>query len=164
MGLNRVVDAHPPPTRGPGGVGRTPNPEAAAHAERWGSYNDAPPNFQPCDPNEFYHWYSCYGFYAPREFRQFVIPDTLSPEVQRHLTGGRMESVELYYGAGDTGYGVVHRHEYDPASPVGYRYTVATFKFYLCDHDVVHVRTVANCLNEYRCQRCGWTYQVDSSD
>jgi len=75
-----------------------------------------------------------------------------------------MSSVHLFYGAGETGYGLVHRYHYDKSSPVGYRYVLETYKFFLCDHDIKHVRTVANCLNEYTCTKCGWTYQVDSSD
>jgi len=50
-----------------------------AHEAKWGGYNSAPPNFQLCPSDEF-----CY---ADREFRQFVIPTTPSPEPVRIITG-----------------------------------------------------------------------------
>lgn len=33
-----------------------------------------------------------------------------------------------------------------------------------CVHDFKHHRNVGNCLNEYRCSKCGKTWTVDSSD
>jgi hypothetical protein len=131
-----------------------------AHEDKWGRYNDPPPNFQPCSANEFWHWHSMYGVYADREFRQFVVP------------GGPnkwMESVQLFYGAGDTGYGLFTTHKYVPSmsGPAKvhevYEYTPHFYKFYLCDHEVKHLRNVGDCLNEYTCTKCGWTYEVDSS-
>ena len=162
MTLCKITPAHLAPQRNALGH-LVPNAAQVEHEKKWGNYNYAPPNFQPCDPDEFWHWHSCYGFYADREFRQFVIPDVPRQEPTR-INDGRMETVSLFFGAGDTGYGLVHRHRYDPASPVGYRYDLLTYKFHICDHDVEHVRVVANCLNEHRCRKCGWTYQVDSSD
>lgn len=165
MSLNRVTEAHLRPELDPNGRGMTRVPSRDRHEKTWGAYNDAPPNFQPCDPNEFWHWYSLYGFYADREFRQFVIPDAPHPAPVRIMTGPKpMASVHLYFAAGNTGYGLVLKHHYDKNSPVGYRYEQLTYKFYLCEHDIEHIGTPANCLNRYCCRKCGWTYEVDSSD
>jgi DNA-directed RNA polymerase subunit RPC12/RpoP len=33
-----------------------------------------------------------------------------------------------------------------------------------CTHDYHYSRTVGRCLTEYKCRRCGTTYEIDSSD
>jgi len=129
--------------------------EREEHQAKFGGYNDPPPNFQPCDPDEFHHWFSSYGFFANREFRQFVVPGGPNKWV---------ESVYLYYGKGDAGYATFYTYEYSPESKAGYKYTVHYYKFYICDHEVKHTRNLGRCYNEYQCTKCGWTYAVDSSD
>ena len=33
-----------------------------------------------------------------------------------------------------------------------------------CAHEFAHEKNVGNCLNDYRCSKCGRVYQIDSSD
>lgn len=127
-----------------------PAAERAAHRAKWGSYNDPPPNLTRIEPSEFWAEFARYGFSERREFRLFVIPLEGEP--------AWIQSVHLLFGAGDAGFAITaasrdHGRTYEPKF----------YKFFLCEHAIEHVATTGNCLNRYRCSKCGWTYEVDSS-
>ena len=133
------------------------------HEEKFGGYSWCPPNFQPCEPGEFWSFFGSYGTVCPQEHRQFVLPDEVPTEkVHRAMGSKPMSSVHMFYGSGDKGYAVVVDYwDYDENKPVPY--VPRFFKFYLCDHEIKHTRNLGNCYNEYQCTKCGWTYNIDSS-
>lgn len=47
-------------------------------------------------------------------------------------------------------------------TPWPYSWEGVTANF--CGHDLEHIGTVANCLNRYRCLKCGAVHDIDSSD
>lgn len=47
-------------------------------------------------------------------------------------------------------------------TPWPYSWEAINAKF--CGHDYEHLATVANCLNRYRCRKCGAVHDIDSGD
>ena len=123
----------------------------------WGGYNDPPPNFQPCDPNEFWRAIQLYGFGDMMDFRQIHM-EKYKPLLSVHL-----------FWHGDHGYGISVEQKSVPTTN-GPTYSFQTtetpsfWKFYLCDHIWQHTRTLGRCWNEYKCTKCGKLQEIDSSD
>ncbi len=144
----------------------------AAHQAKFGGYNDAPPNFQPCPAEEFWRWFSSYVI-DMQEHRQFVIPDVPQARpvnIYDDATpkGKPISNVVLYFKHDDTGYGLVVN--YDRAlNP-----TPAFYKFFLCDHEWSEISGQeaqkrglyhgGSCFHVYECAKgCGMHHAVDSS-
>lgn len=115
------------------------------------------PNLQPLTQRQFAR--SKFSLYAPvRMFTGRVqLPDTAS---NRNLvclrTGGAAYALAPAFVMHDgTGYAVLCDHHTG---------RVRYYSFGQCAHPRRTRRTVGNCLNEYRCEDCGYTETIDSSD
>src|SRR6516164_5991304 len=73
--------------------------EAQAEHERvYGGFNDFPPNWKRCTPNEFWGKFNCYGIGEKVEYRQMH-------------TEGAIVMAHLFFYHDDTGLGLVHCYE-----------------------------------------------------
>jgi hypothetical protein len=125
--------------------------------EWMGRYNDPPPNFQRLeDPSEFWCLYGCYG--PGQIFFKQICPTKDIP------LDGRVLLVHLHLYSGDRGYGVSVEQKHDWKT--GKTTSTPTFwKFYRCDHNYHEIAGPNfRCYHTYKCERCGHTYSVDSSD
>jgi len=124
----------------------TETKEPADHAEKYGRYNDPPPNFKEITEGEFSRSY--FMTYSPEfvEWRQ--IRDD-SKKTFTHQT-----SIHLFYYYDGTGLGIVCEF---------WNNKVRYFKFALCEHEYTE-ENIRMCLHKYTCKKCGYSKTVDSSD
>ncbi len=125
-----------------------------AHHAKTGQYNEFPPNWREVDEKEYVQK-GMRRVYSPRmvEFRQVVmrgLPDDRNPEGRDYYHNLNLEWFH-------DGNGSAYTFDYWAGKM---RY----FFFATCEHTMAHVSRDGNCLNTYRCTKCGYTNQVDSSD
>lgn len=105
------------------------------------------PNMKPSDEKSFWSWRSFYTF--PMEIW-----------VGQIKINGEYANLMLYWlGHGqfiDGGFAVAVFRQYQ-------RERVEYFEWRACDHKF-NGRTIGNCRNEYTCEKCGKSYEIDSSD
>jgi hypothetical protein len=124
----------------------------AGWEEKWGGYNDFPPNWHEITEAEFAQ--SHFFIYSPDyvEFRQMF---------RKHDT---VVGATLYFMYDGVGYGIVHDY---------WGRKIHYYKFALCEHKFTEltqkecaqkgIQHFGNCYHVYRCTKCGFTNSVDSS-
>jgi hypothetical protein len=120
--------------------------EAQAEHERvYGGFNDFPPNWKRCTPNEFWGKFNCYGIGEKVEYRQMH-------------TEGAIVMAHLFFYHDDTGLGLVHCYENGKHRPP------LLYKFARCEHDMVAVHEKSYMhYHVSKCRKCGYERGVDSS-
>jgi hypothetical protein len=125
--------------------------------EKYGGYNDAPPNWREITMEEFARseWFT----YSPvaYEHRQFIIPDLEGKDIYH--------SVAMFYMQGGSGFAFTNEY---------WENKVRIFRFDLCVHDyhglsqeecrkrgIYHA---GMCYHVMECAKCGQIYAYDSSD
>ena len=121
--------------------------ELKEHEAKFGRYNDAPPNLSPCDPADF--WYRFMNFMPQlEEYRQM----RLDPKKQ-------LQAAKLFYYGADEGLAFLENYNYEEHKMDAPR----LFKFYICKHHWVEQPSRFMHLHEFKCDKCGAEYTVDSS-
>ena len=138
--------------------GFTTTAEMHKHAEKWGSYNSAPPGFKEITAEQF----AQSGFFTwckvAQEFRQLILTDEqqksmLSPV--RHCM-----SITLFYMNHGEHFGIANDYW---AKKVRY------FTFADCYHDWKEIsakeagKPAMNCYHYCKCTKCGASWEYDSS-
>lgn len=145
-------------------VGPFSKEENQEHVQKFGGYNDPPPNWTPISMDEFWHWYSMYGLLAPREHRQFVIPEPVTNSPMDTSPICTLSSVQLFFAPGDQGYALVLDWKYAVKKGLTeITYAPRAFKFFLCEHKMYETAESWMFLHVYKCSECGLTKTVDSS-
>lgn len=104
------------------------------YESKWNRWGNLPPNMEQIDADRF-HFLLMNFSYRVVEYRQ--------------VTGA---SLKIFVMEDDSA--IVLRYDRD-----GYSYWIAA----PCHHKNATARTVANCLNEFKCPDCSAVWQVDSS-
>jgi hypothetical protein len=138
------------------------NPEErAAHKKRYGGYNDFPPNWKRCAPEDF--WGTFVGG-CPRlvEFRQMLEPKSVFNKLPKNTYGQRtVRNAKLYFYNDGTGLALVSDYDYAKSQ----HRKPLLYKFAACEHEYEGVpEKSAMCYHVSRCKKCGYEYAVDSSD
>lgn len=131
--------------------------EIKEHEEKYGGYNDAPPNFKEITEAEFAQ--SMFFTYAPNatEHRQILI----DPDDSRKECLG----ITLYYFFDGNGFGIAHDY---------WGKKVRYFRFKACEHEYkslspkeAHAKGILHfgrCYHVGECKKCGHIHSYDSSD
>jgi len=111
----------------------------------WGSYNEAPTPIEKCDMSVFWHEFAMYGL------------GKIDEEESRQVSlEGRLVSGHIL---------VYH----DKIFLLESRWNGVNNKFFGecwligCNHEYSSVNT-GRCLHQLTCKKCGYSYEVDSSD
>jgi tRNA U34 2-thiouridine synthase MnmA/TrmU len=118
--------------------------------EDYGGYNDLPPNFKEITYQDFID--SQFFTYTPQliDNRQAYNVDKKGNRV------GNYRGLHLYL-FGD-GTGIAIEKYYDNG-----KWALKYHKFAKCEHEYTE-KTIGRCLHEYKCKKCGYTEEIDSSD
>ena len=122
--------------------------EQKVHREKFGRYNDYPPNWKECSPDEFWGKFMVYA-QRLEEYRQMYTKGT-----------NKYVSARLYFFDQGEGLAMVDDYDWEKFK----HKTPKLFKFALCEHEWEHTGTPYNCYNTYKCKKCGNTMGFDSSD
>lgn len=124
------------------------------HEKEWGRYNDSLPNLIELTIEQFAQsTFFTYAF-AAHEFRQIDSKLFNQGKIFKAVKG--LVSVQIFYiNAPDVAGFILMNNYWDK--------TVRYFTFTKCLHEYKGVKT-GNCLYQYTCTKCGYTYEVDSSD
>lgn len=117
-----------------------------------GHSNKLPPNFEEVSSDEFWSWFSYHYHICAWALRYIV------NEPKQHSLYGK--SLTMFIDLQKrNGYGF--SKEVENAKGVTPK---LYFKFYDCDHSMKLYTNLGNCLNQYKCEKCGFSETIDSSD
>lgn len=127
--------------------------EVKEHEEKWGKFNDCPPNFEEITAEEF----AQSGFFTwckeKIEFRQINPAKIPQDKIKSPITS--YISITLFF--------MNDPHWHYAMSGDYWEKKVRYFRFSECIHDYSE-KGVGRCLHQYTCSKCGKQYTVDSSD
>lgn len=123
----------------------------------WGRYNDAPPNWHPIEPNEFWSKFSMYGVGTVQTYKQIIerLPDM--PYMQPNPG-----PVHLFIYSDGTGLGVHVSYDWD--EPYNTRYNPHLYAFALCEHERIATLDTRRGWHEGYCKKCKMQMNYDSGD
>lgn len=110
-----------------------------------------PPNFREVDEQEFINS-AMRRVYTPQrmEYRQVKLMQTAYGSTREVSSG-----LQLYW---------YHNGRGDAILLDWHEKRTRYFLFAECEHEMKHSRNLGRCFNEYKCSKCGYTEQVDTSD
>ena len=132
------------------------------HREKFGGYNDFPPNWRPCDPDKFWGRFLVYSCDL-QEFRQMMNPaseiENYPPDHYGHRT---VRNAHLYFYSDDTGLAMVDNYDHGASK----HRAPLLYEFAPCHHEnrVGVPEKSRMCYHVTRCTDCGREFAVDSSD
>ena len=108
------------------------------------------PNMKPVEATDFWGWRSSYGFKG----------EIWAGSKEVEVDGKREHATVLVYWVDHSryaggGFAVAVTHRYKQEK-------VLYFDWRACDHQF-RGRNTGKCLHEYTCEKCGYSYEVDSS-
>jgi hypothetical protein len=118
------------------------------YKDMFGGWNDAPPNWRECSADEFYRYFSTWGFGIGTGFNQIKAGDK-EPLLSVHL---------IHYHDG-TGFGIHVDWKYGEEREWVPRF----FKFAVCEHERVETLSTRGGWHEGHCGKCGFVMNYDSS-
>lgn len=125
------------------------NDEWATHVEKFGRFNDFPPNWKEVSDDEFWGLFMTYMPHV-EEYRQMLPKDRKNaPAI----------GAKLYFYNDDVGLAMVENYDFKEHKWLPPK----LFKFFICDHEYIPLPQRFNCLHESRCKKCGHFKSVDSS-
>jgi hypothetical protein len=138
----------------------------------WGTYNTMPEPWVEISHDQFWHQ-NIYVHHA-EEFRQVVLDRYSKDHPDRERIAGLagpLGMVELKIQWGHDGAFAIVRPRFRSATKderaanggCACHFEQPRYLRIGCQHDDVRTRNVGNCLNEYRCTKCGRVHVVDSS-
>lgn len=127
------------------------------------------PNRKEVDERSFWGWRSSFSFAAEYWLGQIktaeVSPDTAGKSYQHPEWGTLILYLVDHSTKAGGGFAVVynyHARDYGAEKDKEGMKSVRYFEWVACEHEFTS-RNIGNCLNEYTCKKCGYSYEVDSS-
>lgn len=115
----------------------------AKHISLWGDYNDVPTGFKEITELEF----------ARSSFFSYCITKVESRQM-RIADDQPLLDVRLFYMNDNTQFAMGHNS----------RTGKVTYYRFGCEHEYVETNNYAKCLHNYKCKKCGYETEIDSSD